>query len=291
MNRKLAYGLAEPLSEKREAGARVGFTLIELLVVIAIIAILAAMLLPALNSAKQSAQLAKCVSNLRQIGLGTTLYVADNAAYPGGFIQDGPGWDPTDWLPALGPYIPAVWDTGVYHCPGAPNRPLGGSLTISFRGTFMGYGGTPDYGMNCQGTDAVTPRGLAGDFPEPPTPLPGAIPAIRESDIRAASDLIAFGDVALEDLAAVPARPGDPPFMRNLAGHFNFPEYQKDAKTPQRLAGLSLESNRHHGLFNVVFCDAHVESLKIPKLFGTTVDVTQRWNRDHDPHTGAWMGN
>ncbi len=244
-----------------------GFTLIELLFVIAIIAILAALLLPVLTRAKAAARVAGCKSNLHQIGLGLNLYLGDFQRYPYHqvWFDSQPTLQPLSWGRALVPYTASDWTNGLFLCPDYK------FITTDFYqdgspGLRNGWA-TPfgSYGYNANGTLGGRPKVLEpclGLGPSATVSLTINLePAIRDSQVKAPSDLIAVGDSVAGSALL------DPTVI-------NLPFYPY----------LLRQSHTHGDFANSLFCDGHVEFGKRETLFRATETERKRWNNDNEPH-------
>jgi prepilin-type N-terminal cleavage/methylation domain-containing protein/prepilin-type processing-associated H-X9-DG protein len=136
----------------RKSCKSLGFTLIELLVVIAIIAILAAMLLPALNQAREKAKGISCTSNLKQMGLGLSLYQDNHDGFYPNYNRGGTSYDIWGNILIRGKYLPL----GVFSCPGHTQASKGVGATLmgqycSYGITYQGVGSSETQGGNLQG--------------------------------------------------------------------------------------------------------------------------------------------
>lgn len=235
---------------------RKAFTLVELLVVIGIIALLIAILLPALNKAREQAKQVKCASNLRQMGAAMIMYINDWQYYPGCYGSDNGGLTAfAVWPTRLRLYMGGVNEA--FHCPSQDMwsawQTAGGSAAFANLAD-EGYGykfGEPlliangasaipfSYGYNDWGAtnslqSNASPnlmRGLGGDQ----WVLPGTTGTrqLKASRVKISAEMIAIAD--------------------------NHPtanwDYNLDPTPTQR---DQAPGNIHSGGANVLFCDGHV---------------------------------
>jgi prepilin-type N-terminal cleavage/methylation domain-containing protein/prepilin-type processing-associated H-X9-DG protein len=121
--------------------ARRAFTLIELLVVIAIIAILAAILFPVFAQARAAARKASCMSNMKQIVMGTLMYVQDHDER---FAERD--WGKSFWMFLGKPYTgmkaatPSRPAANLYACPQTPTVHYLNDSTLVDAATKQGWG-------------------------------------------------------------------------------------------------------------------------------------------------------
>jgi prepilin-type processing-associated H-X9-DG protein/prepilin-type N-terminal cleavage/methylation domain-containing protein len=204
------------------------FTLVEMLAAVAITALLAALLMLGVQSAADKSKSARCLSNLKQLGVAIHAYAADNNGQMAA-TTDLPS-PAVRWVTLIKPYLgEQIGRKSVFLCPAEEKQPVDDER------------GTPWHYIR---TDAMVHTGDVPAFPTGPRGL-----ARRLVTLQKPSETLLLVD-------GVVWRPGQLATDSNLGWNVAKLDVQKgDNEEPDHL------SFRHNGIMNVLFVDGHVGSI------------------------------